>query len=304
MILRSTRIVVVSGSYVAIATATSTAKEDFDEAPLREALAAAGVEARWLAWDDPGAQAGFAGAAACVIRSTWNYVRQHERFLAWVDQVAAQTRLFNPAPVIRWNSHKRYLLQLEARGVPIVPTRLLAKGNEEALADVIGDWDDVVVKPAVSAGSFGTVRAQRADLRAGEAHLRTFLRERDMLVQRYEPAVEGPGERSLVWIDGALSHAVRKQARFLGDQERVSSQAMPIADDERALAQQVLALAPRPLLYARVDMVRDPQQRPRLMELELIEPSLFFACQPGSAARLAAAIAARVVSAQLAGPST
>jgi glutathione synthase/RimK-type ligase-like ATP-grasp enzyme len=289
--------------YVAIATATSTAKEDFDEPPLREALAGAGVEARWLAWDDPGAQAGFAGAEACVIRSTWNYVRQHERFLAWVDQVAARTRLYNPAPVIRWNSHKRYLLQLEARGIPIVPTRLCRQGSEEPLAEVIGDWDDVVVKPAISAGSFGTLRAQRGDLRAGEAHLRSFLQERDMLVQRYEPAVEGYGERSLVWIAGVLSHAVRKQARFLGDQERVSAQAMPIADDERALAEQVLALAPGPLLYARVDLVRDPQQRPCLMELEVIEPSLFLVQQPGSAARLAAAIAA-LVSAPRAGSST
>lgn len=286
--------------YVAIATATSIAKEDFDEPPLRQALGEAGVEARWLAWDDPADQAGFAGAAACVIRSTWNYVRNHDRFLAWVDQVGAGTPLWNPPAVVRWNSHKRYLLQLEARGIPIVPTRLVGRGSEESLVDIVGDWEEVVVKPAISAGSFGTIRARRDDLAEGERHLRSFLGERDMLVQRYEPSVEGYGERSLVWIDGAFSHAVRKQARFLGDQESVSQEAMPIADDERALGEQVLAVAPRPLLYARVDLVRDPQGRPRLMELELIEPSLFFARQPGSAARMAAAIA-RLLSAGRAG---
>jgi hypothetical protein len=115
-----------------------------------------------------------------------------------------------------------------------------------------------------------------------------------MLVQRYEPAVEGYGERSLIWIDGALTHAVRKNARFAADQENVSNTSVPIADDERALAERVLAAAPQPLLYARIDIVRDPEGQPRLMELELIEPSLFFAQHPPAVARMAAAIARRV----------
>ena len=159
----------------------------------------------------------------------------------------------------------------------------------------MGDWTDVVVKPAVSAGSFGTIRvAGVGGVPAGQRHLDQLLGERDMLVQRYEPSVESYGERSLVWLDGAYTHAIRKSARFLGDQEHVSRQAMPIAADERELAERALALAPGPLLYARVDLVRDPAGQPRLMELELIEPSLFFDQQPGSAHRLATAIAQRL----------
>ena len=115
-----------------------------------------------------------------------------------------------------------------------------------------------------------------------------------MLVQPYQPAVETTGERCLVWLDGAYTHAVRKTARFLGDEERVGNQAVPIAPDERALAERVLAAAPGPLLYARVDLVRDGDGRPRLMELELIEPSLFFDQAPGSAERLARGIAGRL----------
>jgi glutathione synthase/RimK-type ligase-like ATP-grasp enzyme len=285
---------VVPARYLALATATTVTKEDFDMPPLRAALAAAGVPARLLAWDDLAAQADFLGATACLIRSTWNYVRQHERFCTWVDTLGAATTLWNPAPVVRWNSHKGYLLELEGKGIAIIPTRLVPRASASSLSDVMGTWTDVVVKPAVSAGSFGTLRVNPENREAGEQHLADFTRERDMLVQRYEPSVEDYGERSLIWLDGDFTHAVRKTARFLGDQERVSSQAMPIADDERALAERVLAEAPGPLLYARVDLVRDPAGQPRLMELELIEPSLFFDQQPGSAAKLARAISRRL----------
>jgi hypothetical protein len=285
---------VTEGGYVALATATKIRKEDFDEAPLVAALSSAGVPARVLAWDDPAAQPEIAAAAACVLRSTWNYVPNYDRFIPWIDACAQRTRLWNPAPTVRWNSHKAYLLELEARGIPIIPTRLVPVGARPALAELIGDWAAVVVKPAISAGSLHTIRVDRGDLAPGDAHLAAMTRDRDMLVQRYEPAVEGYGERSLIWIDGALTHAIRKNPRFAADQENVSNTAVPIADDERALAAQVLATAPAPLLYARIDLVRDPAGRPLLMELELIEPSLFFAQHPPAAARMAAAIARMV----------
>jgi glutathione synthase/RimK-type ligase-like ATP-grasp enzyme len=281
--------------YLAVATATSVTKQDFDMPPLLAALAAAGVATRVLAWDDPGAQPEFAGAVGCLIRSTWNYVHNHERFVDWASAVAGAVPFWNPAPVVHWNSHKRYLLELEARGIPVVPTRLVPRTSGQSLVSAMGSWTDVVVKPAISAGSFGTVRVcGKPELVAGEQHLRQFVLERDMLVQQYQPSVEGPGERCLIWLDGAFTHAVRKSARFVGDQERVSSEAVPIDADERALAERVLALAPGPLLYARVDLVRDGAGRPQLMELELIEPSLFFDQAPGSAERLAQAIVRRL----------
>jgi hypothetical protein len=284
--------------YVALATATSIGKNDFDEPPLLAALARQGIDAQVLAWDDPDHQAGFAGARLCVLRSTWNYVQNHDRFVAWVQWCGQVTALWNPAPIVGWNSHKQYLLELEARGIPIVPTQLVRRGDPAAAAALLDDalarWGTVVTKPAISAGSFGTIRVGAQEHSAGQDHLAAMLRERDMLVQRYEPAVLGHGERSLIWIDGALAHAIRKNPRFSGENEQVSSQAVAIADDERALAERVLAVAPGPLLYARVDLVRDPAGQPQLMELELIEPSLFFDQHLESADRLAAAIARRM----------
>jgi len=275
---------------VIFATASTLPRPDEDDAPLRAALAALGVPARTCAWDDPAVD--WTQASLCVIRSTWNYVRNYQRFLAWVDSCAAASRLWNPAPIVRWNSHKRYLLDLAQAGLPVVPTRLCPASGAADLAQLARDWDDIVVKPAVSAGSFGTRRIARADVAsAGQAHLDQLLADgHDVLVQPFLSSVESYGERALVWIDGALTHAVRKSPRFAGDQQRISD-SVPIAPDEAALAESILAAVVRqPLLYARVDLARDPRGRPCVMELELIEPSLFLDRSPAALARLAAAI--------------
>jgi hypothetical protein len=134
------------------------------------------------------------------------------------------------------------------------------------------------------------------ELARGEAHLARLLTQRDVLVQRYAPAVETSGERALVWIDGELTHAVRKSPRFAGEDESVSG-ALPIAPDEAALAHGLLAGLPAglatQLLYARIDVVRGADG-PELMELELIEPSLFLVQHPPALTRLADALARRL----------
>jgi glutathione synthase/RimK-type ligase-like ATP-grasp enzyme len=176
--------------------------------------------------------------------------------------------------------------------LPVVPTRLVPARGAADLAQLVRDWDEVVVKPAVSAGSVGTRRIARADVAtAGQAHLDQLLAAgHDVLVQPFLTSVESYGERALVWIDGALTHAVRKSPRFAGEQQRIS-EAVPIAPDEAALAESILAAVVRqPLLYARVDLARDERGRPCVMELELIEPSLFLDRSPAALARLAAAI--------------
>jgi glutathione synthase/RimK-type ligase-like ATP-grasp enzyme len=258
---------------------------------LLAALAAAGVRAEVRAWDDPGAD--WASARACLLRSTWNYVRHYPEFLAWIDRCAAGTRLWNPAPVVRWNSHKGYLTELGARGLPVVPTRLVRRGERARLEALAADWPALVVKPAVGAGSFQALRVSRAELARGQAHLDANLPERDMLVQPYFPGVEAHGERALVWIDGAFTHEVRKSPRFAGDGADISA-ALPVGAEEQAVAEQILAAAPGPLLYARVDLVRDGDGRPHLMELELVEPSLFIDRFAPGARRLAQAIARRL----------
>jgi hypothetical protein len=277
---------------VALASCHVLPETDLDEAPLLAALRAAGLRAEVLGWDDP--EADFASARLTVLRATWNYADRPERFGDWLTRTAATTALWNPLPGVRWNLHKRYLLDLERAGVPVTPTHLVRRGSSERLADVAAarGWSDVVVKPAVSAGSRLTVR-EHADSARGEAHLRALVGREDALVQPYLTAVEGHGERALVVIDGELTHAVRKGRRFAGDDEVVTGP-FAVSDDEAALARAALAAVPEPVLYARVDVAPGADGRPVLMELELIEPALFFEQGPRALERLVDAIGRRL----------
>lgn len=215
-----------------------------------------------------------------MLRSTWDYHHRADAFVRWAEAVATLTRLHNPAPVVRWNAHKRYLLDLEARGVSVVPSALLQRGWSGSLGAMLHarGWHDIVIKPAVSAGSHMTLRSHGATAEA-EAHVHRVVATRDALVQPYLPEVEASGERAVVCIGGAVTHAVRKSPRFLHDDESVSG-ALQVSPAETALARAALDAAGfGPLLYARVDMVRDGDSM-RLMELELIEPSLFLRQHP------------------------
>lgn len=263
---------------------------DADRALLSDAVSREGVVAEWVAWNDPDVD--WSRFSRLVIRATWDYYRHEDAFLRWVD--ARGPRLENPADIVRWNAHKSYLNELEAEGVPTVPTEIVRRGAGVSLAEICGKrgWDRVVIKPAVSAGSFQTRRFETQQREEAEDFLARA--ERDMMVQPYVPSVEGYGERSLIWIDGAFTHAMRKTARFLGDPERVEGP-LAIAEDELEVARRALAPREARLLYGRVDLARDRANRPMVMELELIEPSLFLAQHPPALDRLAKAIKKRTL---------
>jgi glutathione synthase/RimK-type ligase-like ATP-grasp enzyme len=241
------------------------------------------------------ARADFGAARATLLRATWNYPERPADFLSWLERIARSTRVYHAPDVVRWNMHKSYLLDLERRGIPIVPTELVRCGDRKSLAEIASarGWSDLVVKPAIGAGSRGTLRVAAEAFDRDDAHLRVLVDRGDALVQPYMESVAEYGERAIVWIDGVPTHAVRKSPRFLGDPERVS-QAVPIAPDEAELARRALAAAPGPLLYGRVDMVRDEHGTPRVMELELIEPSLFFAQSRAALDRYVRAVAAEL----------
>lgn len=279
---------------VALATCVNLPEPDPDAAPLADALARAGIEASTVAWDD--ADVDWSRARLTVLRSTWNYPLRPDAFIGWAERVADVSELWNPIDIVRWNVHKKYLLDLESRGIPIAPTVLLPRGDSASLAEVMEarGWDEVVVKPAISAASFRTVRVGPEGRAAGEAHLRALVADRDALVQRYLSGVEDHGERALIWIDGTLTHAVRKSPRFSGEDESVSPSAVPVAPEEAALARRVLAGLERRVLYARVDVAPGPDGRPVVMELELIEPSLFLRQGPQALERLVAALGRRL----------
>lgn len=288
---------------VALATATDARPLDDDLPPLVAALEAQGASASPVTWDDPAVD--WASFDVAVIRSTWDYHGRHDEFCAWADAVAAVTVLCNPAPVIRWNTDKRYLAELAADGIDVVPTVFLEPGDAVATVDA----PEVVVKPAVSAGSRDTARYLLGDdtgRMAAERHATELLEAgRVVMVQPYLDAVDEHGETAVICIDGVVSHAIRKgpllrpgdaPTRALFAEEQIS--AREPRDAELALARATLgACAARfgadALLYARVDLIPGPSGDPVLLELELTEPSLFFDTAPGSADRFASAVLAR-----------
>ncbi len=276
-----------------IATCRPLPEPDVDEDLLLRALADRGVVARMAAWHDPAER--WDEPVPTVVRSTWDYIHHLDAFAGWIRRAAAAAPLWNPAGVMLGNLHKGYLLGLAARGVPVVPTALQRRGTPEPLSGVAGarGWARVVVKPAVGAGSHETHLVDDAPGGAADALFAQLVVGQDMLVQPYLRAVEGHGERALVFIDGEFTHAVRKSPRFAGGVEQVS-ESMPISAAERAVGEAALAPLGGGLLYGRVDVAPGPDGDPLVMELELVEPSLFLLQEPRALARLADALAARL----------
>ncbi|HVT76118.1 MAG TPA: hypothetical protein VHD87_03745 [Acidimicrobiales bacterium] len=265
---------------------------DGDLPLLADAFARAGVDHEVQPWDAPVDWSGYDGV---VIRSTWDYTARRDEFLGWVDGVAATTRLANPPGVVRWNTDKRYLAELAAQGVPVVPTVWPRDGST-----IPSHWDDIVVKPAVSAGGRFTGRFSGvADAtRFAEALL---AQGHDVLVQQYVATVDAVGERGVFFFGGEPSHAIRKGAILERDAapradaslgQGQASEALALADAPVAFARSVLDVIGEPLLYARVDCVTDDAGADRVIEVELVEPYLFLVTDPPAADRFVAAVVA------------
>ena len=278
---------------VALATCSTRPQLDGDSARLLPALAGVGVSAEPAVWDDPAVD--WAAYDLVVVRSTWDYTLRREEFLAWA---AGVPRLLNPAPVLAWNTDKRYLRDLEGAGVPVVPTTYVAPGET-----YVPPPGEVVVKPTVSAGARDTERY--ADARDGAALVaRLHAQDRTAMVQPYVEGVDADGETAVLVFDGELSHGARKAPLLAGgpdvdphdDEDRAIMSAREPSPQQVAVARAALAAVPQegPLLYARVDLVPGPDGQPVVIELELTEPSLFLRLSPGAAARFARAVARRL----------
>jgi hypothetical protein len=278
---------------VAIVTCVEMPEPDVDQDLLLDALRAEGVAPELVAWDDGSVH--WDDYDLAVLRSPWNYIEHLNDFLVWAEATSTQTTLLNPVDVVRWNTHKGYLRDLVKQGVPVVPTAWLGAGEAADLEDLMADrgWRDVVAKPVVGAGSFLTDRITDPAAESSRDFWRRLCAHGEVMVQPYLESVEGYGERSVIWIDGALTHAVRKSPR-LGDAPEHVSAALPIADDERALAEAIISDIGSELLYARIDLIRDDHGQPLLAELELVEPSLFLLQEPTALNRLVRGIAKRV----------
>lgn len=249
---------------------------DPDEALGLAALRTRGHEVSVVAWDDPDLR--LESFDVALLRSTWNYPEAPQAFRAFLTR--AESRLWNPTEVTLWNMHKGYLLELERAGMAIVPTAVAKPGDDAAVLARARGWTDVVVKPAVGAGSMGASRFTNLE-RARDHGLSL---EGDFLVQPTLSGFADPGERSLVWVHGAFTHTIIKGQRLAGDAEAVRL-GPPPTEAEMAFARRALEAAPAPVLYARVDYVIQDGAL-LLSELELIEPSLFWSLGGSSLAAI------------------
>lgn len=264
--------------------------ERFTFAALSAAGPAFGLQFQIERWDEPG----WRTCPVALIRSTWDYLERAAEFCDALEAgEAAGVRLFNSAALVRWNSRKRYLEDLAAAGVATIPTLWAERLDDMVVATAFDAFEaaELVLKPQVGAGSWRTIKLARnawsaADLQAappGAAMLQPFL-----------PAIASDGERSLFYAGGRLTHAIRKLPAAGGWFANVPGTIIsPWAPDPASLALSEAALAamPAPALYARVDLVTGLDGRPTLIELEAIEPALYFEDAPEAPAAFCRALA-------------
>jgi glutathione synthase/RimK-type ligase-like ATP-grasp enzyme len=280
---------------VALATCSYFPAGDADDAGLPAALGGA----EFVVWDDPAVD--WAAYDLVVVRSVWDYQERRDAFLDWAARVGA--RLVNPAAVLAWNTDKRYLHELEAAGLPVVPTTLVEPG-----AEFTPEAEEYVVKPTVSAGSRDTARFGPGGEEAARAAALVAAIHgsgRTAMVQPYVASVDARGETATLFFGGTFSHAIHKGPLLTPGVDPTSEvfAAETIAprtatDAERAVAEQTVAWTTRRFgfapAYARVDLVEGADGAPLVLELELAEPSLFFAHAPGAVGRFADAIRGRL----------
>ena len=270
-----------------LALATCSAVPDLyeEEREIVPRLQARGVDARAVVWSDASVE--WASFDAVVIRSTWDYFERFEEFRAWLARIERSgVALHNPLPLVRWNSDKLYLRDLEAKGVPVVPTVFCEKGARGVrLEGILSDrgWPDAVLKPSVSGGAFRTHRVTAGNTAEAQREMEEILQSCAVLVQPFVPEILSEGEWSFFFFDGQLSHSVLKapaagdyrvQTQFGGTASRPTPEPWMVE-----AARGVLSALPVRPTYARIDGVRRGKEF-LLMEAELIEPYLFLAAAP------------------------
>ena len=233
---------------------------------------------------------------AVLIRSTWDYWNDISGFLDTLSHIDQQTAMANPLPLVQWNYRKTYLQDLEEKGVKIVPTLWLGEpglSHIESCFELL-ELDELVIKPVIGANGEDAYRISRSDEPEHLERIVDRFRGRDGMVQPFMPRILSEGEFSLFYFASEFSHAILKKPaeREFRSQEEHGAEILAVNPEERLLQrgrQAIDSIAPEPL-YARVDFVRDEREDFRLMEMELIEPSMYLRMDGGAPQRFAQAI--------------
>ncbi|WP_131738728.1 ATP-grasp domain-containing protein [Actinomadura roseirufa] len=293
---------------VALVTDEESLPIDWDMPLLLKACEVIGLKTDVRSWED--ADVDWSRYSAVLLRSPWTYVERLPDFLDWCGRITAHTLLLNPLSVVRWSLDKRYLADLAAHGVPVVPTAFVEPGEDpsRAVREFLAAHprsEEIVVKPTVGAYSKNVQRFARSREAEAAGHVARLHEDGAVLMQPYLPSVDRHGETDLIYFDGAYSHAIRKSAMLMADgtvnvPTLESRRARDAGADERAVASAVLDAAAshlgldRPLLYGRVDLIRGEDGAPMVLEAELCEPSLSLPFAEEGALRFAEALAKRL----------
>ncbi|MCX7666042.1 MAG: hypothetical protein N2112_10875 [Gemmataceae bacterium] len=262
-----------------------------EEGLLAQHLTARGLSCRRISWADPTFD--WSSVRVCVFRSTWDYFERFREFSAWMERIATVTRFINSAELIRWNWNKKYLLELNHQGIPIPKTILFSQGEKPALRENMKQqgWQQAIFKPVISGAGRHTYLLQENQIESLEPRLHQLLETEDFLLQEFLSGILEVGEISLIVIDGEYTHAVRKIGKpgdfRVHDDHGGSVHPYQATPEEKAWAEKIVQACPEIPLYARVDLVRDQLDNLKLMELELIEPELFFRFHEPAAEKLA-----------------
>lgn len=265
-----------------------------------DALTSVGLTATIKSWSDKDFD--WSTTRSILFRTTWDYFDRFPEFSAWLNQLPKNLICFNDLETIKWNMDKHYLLDLQNKGINVVPTQIIKRNSKPSIEDLVSNngWENAILKPTVSGAARHTYKIQPDNKTTVQNILNELISDEDFMLQPFQDAIMTQGELSLIVIDGKVTHAVKKVAKE-GDfrvQDDHGGQVYPYQPkaSEIAFAEQAIAACSPPPMYARVDIIYDNHNSLAIMELELIEPELFFRFHRPATAQLAAAINRRLAS--------
>ncbi len=294
---------------LALVTDSASLSIDYDMSLLFEACQASGITTEICVWED--FMINWSHYDAVLIRSPWNCIERLPEFLAWCEKIATVTRLFNPPSVARWALNKHYLADLEAHGIPVVPSTFVKPECSPILAfrqffTEHPQVTEIVIKPTVGSYSRGVQRFIKSREADAAVHIsKLFELGCDVILQPYFESIDRDGETNLIYFDNVYSHAICKNALLMPD----GTVNVPTLDfrkaripdkDELTVGLAALTAAAlhlnleQPLLYGRVDLIRNNKNQPVVLELDICEPSLNLSFSEGSAKRLVNALLKRL----------
>jgi len=265
---------------------------DPDDRLALDVLKAQGLKCNYADWRDQSIDWNQAGL--CVLRSTWDYHLHYDEFRDFCKERGNQ--LVNDLSLVEWNCDKVYLLELEQKNIEIVPTIMALKGEPlESLPPA--EWSTVIVKPTIGLATWGVKKfSLPRQIDEYRVHMRNLCQSGAVLIQKFMPEVLEYGERSLMYFNGEFSHCARKSAfQALAEAGGAGESSVIASTAEVAFGHRVLNTLDREPVYARVDIVPDEDGKPFLMELELVEPSLFLSFDKEAPTRFAEALKNRIL---------